>query len=66
MQPQTVGEALDALKGINGFGDGRLQKPDGTILARGSALEQGVVFIPNTSKGGPINDARYYLSSDIQ
>ncbi|GAQ78986.1 hypothetical protein KFL_000220170 [Klebsormidium nitens] len=51
LQPQTVGEALDALKGVDGFGEGRLQKPDGTILARGSPLEPGAVFVPNVAKG---------------
>ncbi|GAQ78987.1 hypothetical protein KFL_000220180 [Klebsormidium nitens] len=51
MQPgQTVGEALDTLRGMDGFGEGRLQRPDGTILARGSPLEPGVVFVPNVAK----------------
>jgi hypothetical protein len=62
LQPQIVGQALDVLKGVDGFGDGRLEKPDGTILARDSPLEAGVVFGPNVSKGGPISMLRCYLS----
>lgn len=53
--PVTVGEALDVLEGTNGFGKGRLQDPDGTILARGSPLKQGAKFVPNVAKGGPIS-----------
>ena len=53
---QTVGEALDALEGREGFGKGVLQTPDGTILARGSPLEPGVTFVPNVAKGGRISD----------
>lgn len=52
---QTVGDALNMLEG-RGFGKGDLQRPDGTILARGSPLEPGVVFVPNVAtKGGRIS-----------
>jgi hypothetical protein len=57
-----VGQALDVLKGVDGFGDGRLEKPDGTILARKSPLEAGVVFVPNKAKGGPTSMLNFYPS----
>ena len=57
---QTVGDALNTLEGRDGFGKGVLQRPDGTILARGSPLEPGVVFVPNVAtKGGRISMRRF-------
>lgn len=53
MEPQTVAEALAALKRDPDFGEGNLQSPNGVILANDSRLRGGndYVFVPATAAG---------------
>lgn len=53
MESQTAGEALSYLRNTPGFGQGVLQRPDGTGLASGTRLEPGkdYIFVPSSSLG---------------
>jgi hypothetical protein len=53
VEPQTAGEALIYLRSTPGFGQGILQRPDGTGLAPGTRLElaKDYIFVPSSSPG---------------
>jgi hypothetical protein len=53
VEPQTVAQALAALKGMPEFGDGALTTKGGTLLAPDTRLQPGgeYIFVPRTPSG---------------